>query len=336
MTTWRCSSAVVVRLRSLVLPGLLLMLLVPAAVLTVVRVWQPQVGWAIRTVAFTPLALPLYAVAVVLLLAAGLRSVRRRGWLLAILALTVPMVLHGWWLAPQYAGRVPSPAAGAQPVRILTANLWHGQVGGLKVVAAAKQAHADVLVLEEVRPKQLQVMDNGGLAELWPYRAGTTGVEVSGTMVFSRFALTDIERLPTRLGCWEVTVAAPDGPWRLVAVHTTSPVQPDEWTSDLDAVLAAAADADLVVGDLNATPDHRPFRRLEAVGLRSAAELTNAGWQPTWPAPGAYSLAGLLPGWPLVQIDHVLVGPRVTAMETSTVSLEGTDHLALLADVAAR
>ena len=45
-----------------------------------------------------------------------------------------------------------------------------------------------------------------------------------------------------------------------------------------------ADDADLVVGDLNATPDHAPIRELADAGWRDAAELANEGWLPTWPA----------------------------------------------------
>ena len=45
---------------------------------------------------------------------------------------------------------------------------------------------------------------------------------------------------------------------RSSAVHPVAPVAPAGWRADHAVVLAAAEedDADLVVGDMNATPDH--------------------------------------------------------------------------------
>ena len=98
---------------------------------------------------------------------------------------------------------------------------------------------------------------------------------------------------------------------------------------------AVASDADLVVGDLNATTDHAPMRRLADAGFRSATELANEGWQPTWPAHGRTSLLGIpLPH--LVQIDHVLLGPSLAAVGTHTLDIPGTDHRALVAEVAVK
>ena len=38
----------------------------------------------------------------------------------------------------------------------------------------------------------------------------------------------------------------------------------------------------------------------------------------------------------LVQIDHVLVGPRMAAIDVHTVDLPGSDHRAVVATVARR
>lgn len=311
-------------------------LLLPAMSLTVLRVWRPWSELGVQAVAFTPLAVPLYAGALVLVLTRAVLAPPRGRWGAVGLAVVLLLALQARWLAPQFSGDRPEAAAGATPVTVLTVNLWHGQVGGLKVLQAARRADADILVLSEIRPKELVVMENGGIGEDWPHRVGETDVDIAGTMVFSRFPLTDAVRLPTRLGAWSTTVAAPDAAWRLVGAHVASPVDAGEWRTDHEAVRAAAADADLVVGDLNATADHRPVQRLAALGLRDAVELTNAGWQPTWPANGEFRLAGLLALPPLVQIDHVLVGAGVAVESVETVTLQGTDHLGVLAVVAAR
>ena len=101
------------------------------------------------------------------------------------------------------------------------------------------------------------------------------------------------------------------------------------------SLLAAARDheADLVLGDFNATEDHAPMRSLAAAGYRDVGELANQGWQPTWPASDRWAV---LPGiaFPLAPIDHVLVGPRLAAIGQHTVAVPGSDHRAVVAVVA--
>jgi endonuclease/exonuclease/phosphatase (EEP) superfamily protein YafD len=124
------------------------------------------------------------------------------------------------------------------------------------------------------------------------------------------------------------------GALTLVAVHTTAPTDPHRWLADLGELRDAvrAQPPDLMAGDLNATADHAPMRDLLGEGLRDSAELDDR-WRPTWPAD--HRGAGptrLLP--PVAPIDHVLVGPRLTAVGTATVHVAGTDHLAVVARVA--
>ena len=152
-------------------------------------------------------------------------------------------------------------------------------------------------------------------------------------MVFTRERPEDASPLGTTWDGWELRV----GSLTMLAVHPVSPVDVSEWREDHVAVreAAVAADADLVVGDLNATTDHEPMRRLADEGFRSATELANEGWQPTWPARGRTSLVGIpLPH--LVQIDHVLLGPSLAALGTRTLDIPGTDHRAVVAEVAVK
>ena len=76
-------------------------------------------------------------------------------------------------------------------------------------------------------------------------------------------------------------------------------------------------------------------RALLRAGTADAAERLNTGWQPTWPANGEFHLLGL-PVPTLVQIDHVLVGPRLAALGVRIVWLDGTDHHGVLAELALR
>jgi hypothetical protein len=316
--------------------GLVLVaLLVPAATLTAVRLLDLDSGLAIRLVSFTPLALPLYAAAVLLL--AVLVVVRGRTRLAVVLVpALLGLGLHAWWFAPMVSGGQPDTSG--RTWTVMTSNLLAGQGDGLEVLRAATEGDVDVLVLEEVTTGVLAEMERGGLSERFPHHIGEARPDgqTDGTMVWSRVPLSGTTRVGTDMQSWSVEVRDPrEEPFTLLAVHPAAPVDPAAWRRDHAAVLAAAerTGADLLVGDLNATLDHVPLRRLVDAGWRDATEEADAGWQPTWPSNGLFE--GLpLPA--LVQIDHVLTGPGWVGLASRTVQVDGTDHRALVAEVARR
>lgn len=331
------------RVRGVAFGLVVALLLGPALALSVVRWLQPSAGRAVRTVSFTPLAIPLYAAALVLLLVALVlvlrRSERRRSATVVVTTLTAlvaagGLLLHGAWFAPQLVGDRPDPGEGETPVRVMSVNLYEGRADTAALFGHLLREDVDVLVAAEISPEALAELDDRGLAELLPYRLGRPDGTVTGTMVFARAPITEPVQLGTGHQSWALTLG---GSLRLLAAHPVAPVEPAAWRRDHRRIRAAAAeyDADLIVGDLNATADHRPLQRLEEAGYRDAAELTNQGWQPTWPANGLTPVQGLrLP--PLVAIDHVLVGEGWTALDVTTLDVDGTDHRVLLAEVAPR
>jgi endonuclease/exonuclease/phosphatase family metal-dependent hydrolase len=303
--------------------------LAPALLVTFCRLTEPSGRVGIAMVSFTPLAMPLYVVAAVLV---GVRLVRLRTWRSAALPVTLVaiagLVVHGWWYAPQVSGPNPPPAEGATPLVVMTANLLMGEADGVEVVRTASEEDVDLLVVEEVTPAVLADMDRAGLDELLPYRVGEAGSGASGTMAFSRQELTDPVRVDTYLGTWAFTM----GDLRVLAVHPSYPVDADGWARDHGVIADAAAqeEADLLVGDFNATADNAPLRHLADLGYRDVGELANDGWNPTWPARGTFHGLGL----PVVQIDHVLVGPELASEGMSTVAVPDSDHRAVVARVA--
>jgi hypothetical protein len=287
----------------------------------------------IRVESFTPLAIPLYA-ALVLLMAFGAVSRRggnRTGSAVCAVGALAGLVLHGWWFAPQVSGDNPEPAAGAPRITVMNANLFAGAGDAQDVVDAVRNEHVDVLVVEEITPDELDRLDAAGLAGLLPNRIGEPDRDVAGTMVFSNEQLGEPALLATQFHSYRVQV----GTLTLLAVHPTAPVLPQAWRRDHDLIRAEAVDkdVDLIVGDMNATPDHDVMRELDDAGFRDAGELANEGWQPTWPA-NHVSIFPLLP--PLVRIDHVLLADTLASLGTHTVDIDGSDHLALVATVARR
>ncbi|HEU4811565.1 MAG TPA: endonuclease/exonuclease/phosphatase family protein [Nocardioides sp.] len=326
------------RVRRTVSWAAVLAVLLPAALLTLSRLFEPDDGRLVRAASLAPLAIPLYAVLLVVALVWLVRRRRRRGrrrrsrtmfLLLAVVALA-GLAAHAAWFSPLLVGSNPPAASGAEPLTVMTANLHAGRADGIDLVGIASEEGVDVLVVEEVTTRAVADMERAGVATLFPHRVGdaSEGEGVEGLMVFSRLPLGEAVALPTVLGGWLVDV----GDLSLLAVHVVGPTDAVSWRSDLDAVrrAAVAADADLVVGDLNATLDNRPMRLLAADGWRSAAELANEGWQPTWPVIDWLGLQ--VPA--LVQVDHVLVGRSLAALSARTLEIPGSDHRAVVAEVA--
>lgn len=307
----------------------LALLLVPALSLTIVRLLQPEAAVWVQWVAFAPWALVGYAAGLVV---AGTWAWRRRSRLGAALAVLAAagLVLHGAWFAPLLTDdSQPAPASG-ESLRVMTANLLFGSADGAAVVRAAVEEDVDILVVEEITAGLLADMEAAGLDESWPHRAGVPRPSAQGTMVFSDVPMGPEERVGTTWDSWLVEV----GDVSLLAVHPVSPLEVSDWHADhaLIRSVVAAERPDLVVGDFNATLDHRVLRDLADDGWRSVTEVTGGGWQPTWSPSALLGDVGL-PIPALVQIDHVLAGPSMVSVGSHTVDVPGSDHRALVAEV---
>jgi endonuclease/exonuclease/phosphatase (EEP) superfamily protein YafD len=299
-----------------------LALAVPAVVLTIARLSGSERRMPVQIQAFAPLAVPLYAGLVLLLVVVAVRADQRVLLVVATVVTAGLLAVHLAWFAPMVRAEAASPG---DSVSVMTANLLLGRADVADVLVAARSDDVSLLVLEEMRPAALERLEAAGVDGLFPFRAG----DPTDTMIFSRSPLSDPVPVMGGTGSWAVT-------WnglRVFAVHSADPRRNAAWRRDLAALAAAASRErpDLMLGDFNATADHRPLRRLLDVGYRDAAEQAGAGWQPTWPARGSRPLGVPLP--PSVAIDHVLVSDAWSATRTRTVAVGGSDHKALIAQV---
>lgn len=322
-----------VKLRWLLVGLVVVLVLVPAGALTVARIVQPPGGAWVRLVAFTPYAFALYATALVLLVVAWSRS--RGPWRpvtgTCTLVAVAGVVMHGFWLAPAYVGSA-EPAASGDRLRVMTANLMLGQAAPSQVVEVAVEEDVDVLVLQEVDDRSLARMRAAGLDDVFAHSAGEPAAGASGTVVLARRPVRQVTALDTGFGGYQVVVEGVT----LLAVHPRPPTgDVQDWTEDHRTIRRAAherATPTMIVGDLNATTDHRVVRELIGRGYRDAATEAGSRWQPTWPADGEMRLFGV-PVPPMLALDHVLVNDALHAVRTESVSVDGTDHRALLAEV---
>lgn len=323
------------RLRWIVLGLLVVVFLVPAAMLTVARVVQPMSGAWVRLVSFTPYAVPLYAVAALLLVLPWLRG--RGAWratsrLLVVTAL-LGVAVHAYWASGPYLGTTTA-AQGDARLHVMTSNLLRGQANTSRVVEVAVDRDVDVLVLQEITSQALSRLRAAGIDKAFAHSAGKAEPGTHGTMVFSSRPLRGVRRLDTGLGGFVMQVSLADRSVDLLAVHPLPPIGDAlAWRADHRVLRQAARGLDgpaMIVGDLNATMDHQPMRELVGRGYDDAATQARSRWQPTWPASGEVSRLGFdVPS--LVAIDHVLVKGDLRAIGTESVTIEGSDHRALLA-----
>ena len=187
--------------------------------------------------------------------------------------------LHLWWLAPQFVGDNPAPADDATPLVVMTTNFYAGDADAADVVRIVEERDVGLLVVNEITFGTLDQIEQAGIDDLLPYRIGEPNGAVDGTMVFSREPMGEAIRLSTVFQSWQVSVGEGDDAITVLAVHPTAPVPPagaETWRAEHALLLAAAkeSDADLVLGDMNATPG--PLDDARAGGTRATA--TRSSW----------------------------------------------------------
>jgi len=305
------------------------LLLVPSLLSTVLRVFPPTDDAPALVASFISYGLLGYLAALVLLLAALVRA-RRRTPLVVVLVLVLGLTAaHLSWVVPLF---VPDHRPARTPtITVLSLNVYRGEADPQALVAAAEQV--DIVVLLETTPDWLRSLEPMGWDTRFPYALGSPRDGSFDTAVYSRFPLGGSTLIgPTSFQQWFTTVDAPGiGVIRLAGVHPCNPYcGSNRWQSEhaaLRAVVRPYLDQPMIVaGDFNAVDDQGPMQTLRADGLRSATDLTGAGWLPTYPANRVFP--------PLLPIDHILLSPRLTATSLHRLRIPGTDHLGLVATVA--
>jgi endonuclease/exonuclease/phosphatase (EEP) superfamily protein YafD len=265
-------------------------------------------------------------------LGALLFAVARR-WLGACVAAVVTVAAVAVQ-APLFVGDTVS--SDGVHVRVMTANLFLGQADATAVVATAT-AKADVLVVEELTPEEVNRLKAAGLDRNFAFQALDARESANGGGIWSRYPITASRRIDNyelAMVSARVRIAGVAVDPTVLVAHMPGPwPQPiDDWVRDLEAMRGtlrtASNDAGsgcvMVAGDFNSTFEMRPFRRLLGEGYRDATEQAGAGFKLTYPG------NSFVP--PFMGIDHVLTA-RCTAISTETVSLPGSDHRGLVATV---
>jgi len=310
------------------------MIRVLATVIGVLALAVAVVGLVARYLSISNEVVLVVAAASPYLCAAGLAAmilfalVRR--WVLTIVAALLSLVVVGVQM-PRYLGPEKS-AATSVSVRVLTANLGLGQADPKAVVELASDI-ADVLVVQEMTPGLAAAMVRDGLDGVMPHRSIDPRNNANGIGIWSRYPIADAQAVSGyQMPMLSAQIRMPGVRFdtTVLAVHLAAPwVQPLQYFRDdiarfpttlQAAALNAGSGAVIVAGDLNATYDMQPFRRLLDEGYRDAAEQAGAGLTRSFPSRP----------WrgPVFGIDHVLVR-NCTATAAQTVPVPGSDHRGL-------
>lgn len=303
------------RLRTAALTLCALLLAVPAG-LAAVRLGGLDDG---TDLAMPVAGVPYAALGSVLLTVAAAALRARRVAAVALLLVAV----QAWWLVPRFVADGREAPASAPRLRVATSNTYLGGADPRALVGLVREQRVDVLAVEELTPSLTAGLERAGLPGLLPYRLQRAGTD---TALYSRLPLSDGGGPASAA---EVTVGG--RAVRVVAVHTFYPLgDARRWAADFDGVRADAGRRtrdSVLLGDFNATLDHTPMRRLLGVGLTDSHAELGRGGAGTWPADRP-----VLP--PVIQIDHVLHGDALTAVSVSEHTLPGTDHRAVVAELA--
>jgi endonuclease/exonuclease/phosphatase (EEP) superfamily protein YafD len=300
------------------------LLVVPLVCWLVVRGIGIDWWWPIiPALAFTPLAAAgAVGVAIIAL------ALRQRA--AAITAVAVAIALAGF-VAPRALGGPSAAEGGSGPgLRVLTLNLFHDPAAAEPLTALVRRTHPDVVSLQEVTPEVAQALQRAGLGKLMRRHIVEPRPTGWGSALYTNRRLRQVPAV--RDGAIAALMRVPGAPQlELRTVHPLPPRTPGAvsvWRDYLRKLPPATPDGRvrILAGDFNATLDHAELRRVISHGYEDAAERIGSGLDGTWPANRDIP--------PAITIDHVIADARCGVRAYKVLAVKGSDHRAVLADLA--
>ncbi|MFI0424736.1 endonuclease/exonuclease/phosphatase family protein [Spongiactinospora sp. 9N601] len=284
--------------------------------------WEPVFRWS-QAVSFTP----YLAVAALVPLAWAALTRRWRAALTAFVAVAMFAVI----MLPRMLPGAQPPARGPA-LRVMTLNMWNGNVPISALMEQVRRYRPDVLTLQEVTGPVPERLAAEGMAGLLPYAYTLPEEDANGVAIYARHPMSEGRRLPgTGPGQAAAMVTMPDGRRvEIVSVHACAPSSGWRtacWEPSVRRLPGAGGPLRVLAGDFNATLDHAVLRGLIATGYRDAADATGHGLTMTWP----YHEQPFF--FPKIAIDHVLADERIAVRDFRAVTLPGDDHRLTVTDL---
>jgi len=270
--------------------------------------------------------LPFVAAAAVLVL--GLAAFARDWRLILpaslVAAVNVMLVIGAW------QGAAAEAAPGSQRfMRVVTFNLWRGNDRIDDVAKFLAETDADIVVLQEVTREHGTALRQA-LGSLYPFALGETRLVILSKHPIIAEGRIDRPGYPPwnslmlRWGRLDVNGTTFD----LAGVHLARPFYPELQQQDIGALTEFVRSRTMplvVAGDFNMSPWTEKLAHFtEQTGIKRYNTL-----HLTWPM-----RRGNIPLLPLVAIDNVFVSRHFAKIATSGGPRLGSDHKAVIADIA--
>jgi endonuclease/exonuclease/phosphatase (EEP) superfamily protein YafD len=285
-------------------------------------------GWSgTAVVAVVQSLTPYLAIALVPVMVVALL---RRRLLIVTVASSVGFGL-GVLTAPlAFPGPHVSAVADSSGLRVASLNLYYEnpEINAVADVLAA--VDADVILFTEYTIEHQAALEASSVADRYPYRTERTGSGVRGIAVWSRLPIDDKGRLVEVVDSIELDVEGLDGVIRIIGMHLPTPVSDfTAWRDELDDAAEIGRSAErptLLIGDLNSSYWHPPFRELLDAGFVDAHTADGSGFSTSWPT------NSWIP--PFVRLDHALTTGGLVSTDVADFDVPGSDHRGLVVTVA--
>jgi endonuclease/exonuclease/phosphatase (EEP) superfamily protein YafD len=232
-------------------------------------------------------------------------------------------------------GQVRRIPADGPRLRVASVSLRLGLVEPEAVLDLVRRHDVDVLAVQELTPCAEAGLRTAGIDELLPFAhvipAREGAVPSASGAVWTRRPVSGRSAVPGGFEQPTVRLPVAGGPdVEVTAVHSTppstSPAAVRGWTRDLAGLPGPAAGVlRVLAGDFNATLDHAALRAVVRRGYADAAQEAGRALAWTW--------RPLRLRFPRLSLDHVLVDPRITVAAVDLVTVAGSDHRAVVAEL---
>ncbi len=229
-----------------------------------------------------------------------------------------------------FPGPQPAAAANATGVRVASLNLFirNPEIDAVADVLATLDA--DVIVLVEYTREHQSALESSRVADDFPYRSDRSGGGSSGMGIWSRFPIEERDGPDVFAESIDVDVRGPDGDIRVIAAHLRTPIADfTSWRNELTNAPGIGRSIDgptLLIGDLNSSYWHPPYRQLLDAGFVDAHTANGSGFSTSWPTGRWFP--------PFVRLDHALTAGGLVSTDVDDFEIPGSDHRGLVVTVA--
>jgi endonuclease/exonuclease/phosphatase (EEP) superfamily protein YafD len=311
------------------------------------------VWYCINIITFMMLVIPSLSLNIAIWWLDNLISLQLQWSLLAILLLVINLKMSYRWLivlttislifiinnqqALYFSAKKKLPEQ--QVLKLAQLNIHYENSNIEELLSILNTADYDLLVLQEVGDNRHQQIQN--LSQTYPYSIGTSA-SPSGLVLFSKWPI--VEKKIHDLGYTgghiiEAIIQSPETsePIQIFSLHPTSPRNETLWqlrNVALDYVAKKAHESPLpykiIIGDLNTTPWSLQFKQLQknSMLINSA---NGFGYIPSWSFSSINKLMRIISS---AYIDHCLISDSLIVINKRNQTINGTDHLLLITELA--